>query len=422
MSVYWGTGNYANRLQNLSVPFGFAGPNLNPMTVAYRFKLTQSGAFPTQNVVALRAASNNAAFASGPTVNDGTQDITVGTKWGSSGFSNRSATGSTPANSADVWISYMVRYDGTNTMRTIKVHGGTAYHSSAATSWTYDMSQLDEIVIGYNYSTYGPLENIKVADVGIWTSSLSDSDRDAYFNDTPAKNIATGTLVAAYDFTTSKTADSSGNGYNLTEAGTVGLDTTDNPPSLSGAAPVISDAGDEVFNTGESITISGSGFGAAQGTGSVKLSPSDNVADAGAVSQTVTAWSDTSITFTVVKGSLDFLTGLYLFVTNDDAASNDTGYSVQLEPKVYVRETLVDLQANPVANASGLTALIWRADPASQSNPNETLTSKTTDGSGVTAWQITRGSLAVNDPIWLAIVKPGTPYKATLRKITPSYE
>jgi hypothetical protein len=81
------------------------------------------------------------------------------------------------------------------------------------------------------------------------------------------------------------------------------------------------------LNTQTGIVITGASFEAAQGTGSVRISPTDNVNDAGAVTQTVTAWADTSITFTAVKGSLPQGT-LYLFVTNNSSLSNATGFPV----------------------------------------------------------------------------------------------
>lgn len=194
-------------------------------------------------------------------------------------------------------------------------------------------------------------------------------------------------------------------------------------PAPAGTPPAIADASDEVFNVGESITITGSDFGASQGTGTVKISPTNAVGDVGAVAQTVTAWSNTSITITVVKGTLSFLSTLYLFVTNNDGQSNASGYAVQLDPKVFVRETLIDLDSNPVAGATGLRAMIWRSEPtAVNAAPAQVIDGLTTNGSGLTAWEIDRGALIPGDPIWLAILKDGTPYKATLRKIVPSYE
>lgn len=194
--------------------------------------------------------------------------------------------------------------------------------------------------------------------------------------------------------------------------------------SEAATAPTITDAGDESFYNGETgCTISGSGFGSSQGNGTVKISPTNNVNDAGAIAQTVTSWGATSIQFTCVKSTLSFLTNYYLFVTENGGASNATGYQVQIEPRVYIREKLVDLDGNTVNSESGLTAFVWRAIPSNTNQaPAECLTSKTTDADGDIDWQITRGSLVSPNPVWVAIFKDGTPFRATMRKVTPVYE
>lgn len=170
------------------------------------------------------------------------------------------------------------------------------------------------------------------------------------------------------------------------------------------------------------VTIVGTNFGASQGTGFVKIAPSDNIADAGAVSQTVTAWSDTSITITVVKGSLSLDTNLYLFVKNNAGASNSAGKVLQIGARPYVRETLIDKNGAAAASVTGIVMLVWRADPTTGApNPNEALT-VATNGSGQIDQVITRGALALSAPVWIALFKPGSPARGTARKVTPVYE
>lgn len=196
----------------------------------------------------------------------------------------------------------------------------------------------------------------------------------------------------------------------------------DTAPTTALTVPIISDASDESFYTGESVAFSGSNFGNTQGTGKVYISPTNSVADAGKVEQTVTSWGPSGITITVVKGALSFLTPYYLFVTEDGGQSS-AGYAVQLEPKVYIRETLVDLNANAVTNQSGLTAFIWRTLPSNTNmTPDQAVTAIASNGSGAVDFQIARGSLAVNAPVWVMLFKDGSPFKATVRKITPVYE
>jgi hypothetical protein len=190
------------------------------------------------------------------------------------------------------------------------------------------------------------------------------------------------------------------------------------------SVPNITNAGDESFYNGETgVVITGSGFGASPGSGSVRICPSNDVNDAGAVTQTVTSWSNTSITITVVKGALGFDGPLYLFVRDNGAGSNSPGYGVQIAARPFIRETLVDLSGAALASQTGLTMVIYHAVPTTASpNPAQVIESVTTNGSGQLNQQINRGALAFNDPVWMGILKDGSPAKGTLRKVSPVYE
>lgn len=102
--------------------------------------------------------------------------------------------------------------------------------------------------------------------------------------------------------------------------------------NVGGAAvPTITDANtDEIIGQAESTTLTGTNFEAAQGTGTVKISPTDNIADANVVTQTVTAWADTSITFTADFVGTTVAEGAtaYVFVTNNTGDSNSAGFSI----------------------------------------------------------------------------------------------
>ena len=107
----------------------------------------------------------------------------------------------------------------------------------------------------------------------------------------------------------------------------------------SASVPTITDFGDESHRVGEvGVTITGTNFGSSQGTGFVKISPTDDINNANAVTQTVSGtWTDTSIPITIVRGSsvpLPLFTNLYLFVQNDSASSNAAGYVHQLTAPV----------------------------------------------------------------------------------------
>jgi hypothetical protein len=184
------------------------------------------------------------------------------------------------------------------------------------------------------------------------------------------------------------------------------------------------DVDEQIYNGQTGVVISGSGFGSTQGSGTVKISPTNNVADAGAVSQTVTAWSDTSITITAVKGSLSFDTNAYLFVTKNGGSSNASGMVVQVTARPFVQETLIDKNGAAVASLTGITMLVWRASAGPSTgtpNPDQALT-VATNGSGQINQEVNRGSLAIGDPVWIMLLKNGTPAKATARKVTPVYQ
>lgn len=101
------------------------------------------------------------------------------------------------------------------------------------------------------------------------------------------------------------------------------------------AAPTITDIGDESIRVGETVNIDGTLFGSSQGSGSVKISPSNNVADSGAFTASVNSWADTQINITM-PGVSPLLTNMFAFVTNDLGLSNATGYTIQVEPSLAV--------------------------------------------------------------------------------------
>jgi hypothetical protein len=129
----------------------------------------------------------------------------------------------------------------------------------------------------------------------------------------------------------------------LTAGTGASLNSGDGPSiTTSGGTPTITNAGDEVYQNGETgIVITGTNFGASQGSGNVKICPTDDAADSGAVTQTVTSWSDTSITITAVKGALAASTTAYLFVMEDTGFANADGWPVQFESSNRGRSLLL---------------------------------------------------------------------------------
>jgi len=103
-----------------------------------------------------------------------------------------------------------------------------------------------------------------------------------------------------------------------------------------GAAPVITDAGDEDFAYDETnIVLTGTDFGATE-TGSAKVELADSATYGGAtkVTQTVDTWADTSIQFDLVPTGFT-QNNLWLYVTNaGGTVSNAWAVTVHLIPVI----------------------------------------------------------------------------------------
>jgi hypothetical protein len=80
-----------------------------------------------------------------------------------------------------------------------------------------------------------------------------------------------------------------------------------------GSTPTVTTTSTATPAQNGSLTITGTNFGASQGTGSVTI---------GGAAQTVTAWADTSITITVSRGASKYGTSVNLVVTNNSSLSS----------------------------------------------------------------------------------------------------
>ncbi len=138
--------------------------------------------------------------------------------------------------------------------------------------------------------------------------------------------------------------------YSLNEAGSVGLGISD----INSGSPI--KPGDT------NIVITGTKFEASQGTGSITLSPSDNIADGNAVNLTIVdSWSDLSIQFDM-PASLDLLYGqVYVFVENDSAESNVNGFTATLNPPA-ANEYLIIAAQHDDGVLNGVTGITVEAD------------------------------------------------------------
>lgn len=182
-------------------------------------------------------------------------------------------------------------------------------------------------------------------------------------------------------------------------------------PTLS----TISTSALKYLDTG--ITLTGSGFGATKGSSSVIISPTNNPADANAVTQTTTAWSDTSITFTVGRGALKYAaSGYYVFVRT--SGGDSTGQAVSLSPQTGWAYAGIVTPDPTASNRITATADIASGDQLAYGNIQGTGTVVVTSSATFNATStVTAFDVEVNDGIgW------GTTATQTLSAGQPTYD
>lgn len=107
------------------------------------------------------------------------------------------------------------------------------------------------------------------------------------------------------------------------------LGTYANTPTITvPQVPTITSVEDGVLvETETDVDLVGTNFEGTQGSGKVEMCPSSTYSAGSAVEQSVNTWSATQINFDVELGSLDLGVN-YMFVTNNSALRNATGFSV----------------------------------------------------------------------------------------------
>lgn len=256
---------------------------------------------------------------------------------------------------------------------------------------------------------------------GGWANSGSAQYRNP---DTiaPSRPIS---LSTAYKILSSPAA--TGNVVNREGNGKPGFWVVNTFKEQSAAVTVVSVGDGLLHNTETGIVIAGTGFGPGHtGPADVIISPTNNIADAGAVVQTQTAWSDTSVTITAVLGSFSYFTNIYVFMKNGGGQSNANGFVIQREAWMSATGVLKNLAG---ATQNNLTNVRYRATAVTingtlvQSGSNGT-----TDGSGnitlPTVVLTSGGTPAPGDDVWITAAVDGVSQAvsfATCVKVTPTY-
>ncbi len=194
---------------------------------------------------------------------------------------------------------------------------GNIYTNSVTPSVTSfagaGINDVDSVVVGMfrTSGTTGALFSGLVAHAAIWDKILTAGEIANLITDLDVPNtVAVGNLTEYWAFDESGSTDTGDNATVITWTGSPSQVADD--PLASG--PTITDINttNNVF-PGQSAVITGTGFEAVQGTGTVVM---------GGVTQTVTSWADTSITITVVQGNMDYNNDHSLVVTNDSAEAS----------------------------------------------------------------------------------------------------
>jgi hypothetical protein len=197
-------------------------------------------------------------------------------------------------------------------------------------------------------------------------------------------------------------------------------------PAVSSTIAVTGVGADSVLYDGESITITCTGAGATKGAGFVKVSPSNNIADGSAITQTTGTWDDTSITIPAVAlSTFSYFTTLYLFVQNNSGQAS-TAFQIKREARFRITEDITN-GGSPWASQSNINYRITAASingTVLLSGSNET-----TDGSAIlqtSYYTLTEGGpLAPNDPVWITLAEDNATIantRATCVKYQPTYE
>lgn len=176
--------------------------------------------------------------------------------------------------------------------------------------------------------------------------------------------------------------------------------------AASEAGVTISSVSDTTLTHGQSgIVITLTGASASGNT--VIVSPTDDVEDALAVAQTITAEGTTEITFTADLDSFDFGT-LYLFVVNADSESNETGEVIsRVIGSATLSATFIDQDDQPRTDLTNIKLSIWRGGTISGA-PDQQITAETTDEAGLFETEIEVGALEDGDKPFV-VVEVGSP-------------
>lgn len=312
---------------------------------------------------------------------------------------------------------------GTNTWAVDVVEARASYSAPVS---PFDVTVTGQTALASSTVTMASWQSNDINTWGLQTAGWTNLGGAQYRNPDPAGSKKL-TISSAYKIQSAPGATGSPVNRQLTfgpDAGQWVIETW----KEQSAGVTVASAGDAVFHDAETgIVITGTSFGASHtGSADVIISPTNNIADAGAVVQTQTAWGNTSVTITAVLNTFAYFTNLFLFVRNSSGQANSSGFVIQ-------REAIMNLTVNVKNLAGTLQPSITGIDYTIRAqNINGTLilsgNNAATDGSAnmtLGPYTLTSGGpLSPNDDVWLTLAKNGASQAlsfATCEKLTPTY-
>lgn len=245
------------------------------------------------------------------------------------------------------WVPVIVTNNGSGTI-------SSYVGSTTAVSATGDVTTLqwDRATVGCALQTGltpGDFFKGKLTYAMYFEREWTAGEISAYINATSVADInaiSTTGRVFRYDLISDLNAD--GAGVGLTAVNSPTFDADDPLAAVGGVTVTDVDTDEDVY-PGQTVTVTGTGFGATQSSGAVTID---------GVTQAVTSWADTSIQITVTQGDLKY--GAHtLQVTNSLAESGTLGITLSADTaNNYLYVDVVD-PAN-----SDSTAFSYNTTPA----------------------------------------------------------
>jgi len=180
---------------------------------------------------------------------------------------------------------------------------------------------------------------------------------------------------------------------------------------VSGPAITDVDTDEDIHDQQTGVTITGTTFETDGANSRVRINSASGGGGTDSV-QTDTSWADTSIQFTVVKGSLSYGTN-YVFVRNQSLQENAVGFQINLydylnisglDDTSFGNGDTVEVQGEGFG-ASQSSSIVQLMDSSDGSGTNVTQTIDTWNGDTSIDITVVQGALDPADPCWIRVLR-----------------